>query len=92
MLRRLTEGSEPSFPPSARDAIILGGSVLELLDREVGLHACELLVARLPKAGPRRRAGDGLRRPDPRDRARLARSRQTDLVGSPGRGPAARIR
>ena len=52
MLRRLAEGSEPSFPPSARDAIILGGSVFELLDREVGLHACELLVARLPKAGP----------------------------------------
>ena len=52
MLRRLAEGPEPAFPPSARDAIILGGSVLELLDREVGSHACDLLVARLPKAGP----------------------------------------
>jgi hypothetical protein len=52
MLRRLSEGSRPSFPPSARDAIILGGSVLDLLDDEVGPHACELLVSRLPKAGP----------------------------------------
>ncbi len=51
-LRRLSEGAEPSFPPSARDAIILGGSVLDLLDHEVGPHACELIVSRLPKAGP----------------------------------------
>jgi len=53
VLRRLSEGSRPSFPPSARDAIILGGSVFDLLDHEVGRHACDLLVARLPKAGPR---------------------------------------
>ena len=53
VLRRLNEGARPSFPPSARDAIILGGSVFDLLDHEVGRHACDLLVARLPKAGPR---------------------------------------
>jgi hypothetical protein len=52
MLRRLNEGPAPSFPPSARDAIILGGSIFDLLDVEVGRHACDLLVARLPKAGP----------------------------------------
>ena len=52
MLRRLTEGPRPSFPPSARDAIILGGSILDLLDHTVGRHACDLLVARLPKSGP----------------------------------------
>ena len=52
MLRRLNEGRSPSFPPSARDAIILGGSVFDLLDREVGRHACDLLVSRLPKSGP----------------------------------------
>lgn len=52
VLRRLIEGPEPSFPPSARDAIILGGSIFDLLDREVGRHACEVLVSRLPKAGP----------------------------------------
>lgn len=52
VLRRLNEGRRPSFPPSARDAIILGGSVFDLLDHAVGRHACDLLVARLPKAGP----------------------------------------
>jgi len=52
VLRRLNEGPEPSFPPSARDAIILGGSIFDLLDREVGPHACDLLVSRLRKGGP----------------------------------------
>jgi hypothetical protein len=52
VLRRLTEGPRPAFPPSARDAVVLGGSVFDLLDHEVGRHACDLLVARLPKAGP----------------------------------------
>jgi hypothetical protein len=52
VLRRLNEGPQPTFPPSARDAIILGGSIFDLLDREVGRHACELLVSRLRKGGP----------------------------------------
>ena len=52
VLRRFNEGSQPSFPPSARDAILLGSSIFDLLDHEVGRHACDLLVARLPKAGP----------------------------------------
>ena len=51
-MRRLNEGGSQSFPPSARDAIILGGSIFDLLDREVGRHACDLLVNRLPKSGP----------------------------------------
>ena len=49
--RRLREGRKPKFPPSARDAIILGGTVFDLLEREVGAHACELLVSRLRKGG-----------------------------------------
>jgi len=52
VLRRLTVGQQPAFPPSARDAIILGGSVFELLEDERGPGACDLLVSRLPKAGP----------------------------------------
>jgi hypothetical protein len=52
VLRRLNEGASPSFPPSARDAIILGGSIFDLLDREIGRHACDLMVNRLPKSGP----------------------------------------
>ena len=34
--RRLREGSEPSFPPGRSDALILGGSVFDLLCREEG--------------------------------------------------------
>ncbi|MGI8726204.1 MAG: hypothetical protein ACR2K6_00795 [Solirubrobacterales bacterium] len=49
--RRLAEGPEPAFPPAARDAIILGGTVFDLLDRAVGRHACELLASRLRKDG-----------------------------------------
>ncbi|MFN8152217.1 MAG: hypothetical protein U0R24_13970 [Solirubrobacterales bacterium] len=52
VLRRMTEGRKPSFPPSPRDAMILGGSVFELLEEERGKAACDLLVSRLPKAGP----------------------------------------
>lgn len=52
VLRRLSEGERPAFPPSSRDAIILGGSVFELLESERGPSACDLLVSRLPKAGP----------------------------------------
>jgi hypothetical protein len=51
VIRRMREAEAPSFPPSARDAIILGGTVFDLLDREVGAHACELLVRRLRKEG-----------------------------------------
>lgn len=53
VVRRLREGGSPSFPPSARDAIILGGTIFELLDREVGGKACELIVSRLRKDGAR---------------------------------------
>lgn len=52
VLRRISEAPAPSFPPAARDALILGGSVFELLEEERGRAACDLLVSRLPKAGP----------------------------------------
>lgn len=52
VLRRLNEGPEPLFPPTARDAMVLGGSVFDLLHSEVGPHACDLLVSRLRKDGP----------------------------------------
>ena len=53
--RRLYEGEKPSFPPSARDAPLLGGTVLDMLDEEAGLEA----VAELARG----RLGGGL---DPR--------------------------
>lgn len=49
--RRLAKGPAPAFPPTARDAIILGGTIFDLLDRAVGRHACELLASRLRKDG-----------------------------------------
>jgi hypothetical protein len=51
VVRRMREGPPPSFPPSARDAIILGGTVFDLLERQAGPQACELLVSRLRKDG-----------------------------------------
>lgn len=51
--RRLREGSQPSFPPRARDSLVLGGTVFGLLERERGPRACvELAGARLDSAGP----------------------------------------
>jgi hypothetical protein len=51
VIRRMREGGPPTFPPSARDAIILGGTVFDLLERRAGPEACELLVSRLRKDG-----------------------------------------
>jgi hypothetical protein len=49
---RLREGGAPNFPPSARDAVLLGGTVFDLLDDALGPSACELLVSRLRREGP----------------------------------------
>jgi hypothetical protein len=51
--RRMREGGPPSFPPSPRDAIILGGTVFDLLERLRGSPACERLVSRLHREGAR---------------------------------------
>jgi hypothetical protein len=52
--RRLREGSEPSFPPSTRDALLLGGSVLDLIARERGEQAVVDLVGTKPDGNPER--------------------------------------
>ena len=50
--RRLREGSTPVFPPPARDAPLLGGSVFALLEETAGDGACvELARARLVDGG-----------------------------------------
>src|SRR5215213_6168910 len=41
VIRRMREGGPPSFPPSARDAIILGGTVFDLLERRAGPDAAD---------------------------------------------------
>jgi hypothetical protein len=50
VIRRLRESARPSFPPSRRDAVILGGTIFDLLEAERGPDACERL-ALSPLAG-----------------------------------------
>ncbi len=51
MIRRLRESARPSFPPSRRDAVILGGTIFDLLEVERGPEACERLAMRLLPGG-----------------------------------------
>lgn len=51
--RRLRDGSCPSFPPGPRDALLLGGTVIDLLAREQGERAAARFACRLHPEGPR---------------------------------------
>ncbi|MGZ4202885.1 MAG: hypothetical protein ACXVRH_12580 [Thermoleophilaceae bacterium] len=51
--RRLHEAGRPAFPPSTRDAFLLGGTVFDLLEREQGPGACVQLASRLHPQGRR---------------------------------------
>jgi hypothetical protein len=51
VIRRLRESARPSFPPSRRDAVILGGTIFDLLESERGPDACEQLALRLHAGG-----------------------------------------
>ena len=50
--RRLREGPSPAFPPSRADALLLGGSVFDLLAREEGDRACVTLARGPHPDGP----------------------------------------
>ena len=52
--RRLREGSAPAFPPSRADALLLGGSIFDLLAREEGDRACVTLARGPHPDGPLR--------------------------------------
>ena len=52
VITRLRDGDKPKFPPSRRDAILLGGTLFDLLDRHAGPQACALLAGRLRREGP----------------------------------------
>jgi hypothetical protein len=56
--RRLHEGGRPSFPPGVRDALLLGGTVIDLLAREQGDRAAASLASRLDPRGPRSALAD----------------------------------
>jgi hypothetical protein len=76
--RRLREGGRPAFPPSVRDAALLGGTVIDLLARERGERAAAQFVSRLHPKGPRaalRKAfgGRGLTHTEGAWRSHLAR-------------------
>lgn len=49
--RRLREGGRPDFPPPARDAVLLGGTVFAMLEDEAGPEECVRLAARPPDLG-----------------------------------------
>jgi len=51
--RRLREGGRPDFPPSLRDAALLGGTVVDLVAREEGVESAVQLACSLPRGGPR---------------------------------------
>jgi hypothetical protein len=51
--RRLREGARPSFPPGPRDALLLGGTVIDLLVREQGEAAAAQFACQLHPQGPR---------------------------------------
>ena len=51
--RRLREGTAPGFPPGPRDALLLGGTVIDLIVREEGERAAAELSCRLHPHGPR---------------------------------------
>jgi hypothetical protein len=51
--RRLREGRRPAFPPSVRDAPLLGGTVIDLIVRERGERAAAKLASRLHPQGTR---------------------------------------
>src|SRR4051812_34104080 len=52
--RRLREGGPPAFPPSARDAPLLGGTLLEMLEEERGRGAIVSATAELDAIGAQR--------------------------------------
>jgi hypothetical protein len=53
VITRLREGDRPAFPPTRRDALILGGTVFDLLDRHAGPEACVRMSSRLHRNGAR---------------------------------------
>lgn len=60
--RRLREGPRPAFPPSARDAQLLGGTLFDLLEREEGPEAAVELAGAREADGDRAALATAFRR------------------------------
>lgn len=87
--RRLREGPPPAFPPGPRDALLLGGSVLDLLAVEEGGAAVVALACRQPAGGTRPALVDAFRGRELRHTEGAWRAHLARLAGAvPGSGPA----
>jgi hypothetical protein len=64
--RRLREGPRPAFPPSARDAQLLGGTIFEMLAREAGADAAVDLTGAREADGDRSALAEAFGRPSAR--------------------------
>lgn len=53
IVRRLREGGRPEFPPAPADAMLLGGTIFEMLEGEAGTRAATALATRSLERGPR---------------------------------------
>jgi len=62
-VRQLREGGRPDFPPRARDAQLLGGTLFSLLEEEAGPGAAVALAASRDAQGPRRAIEEAFGRP-----------------------------
>lgn len=61
--RRMREGGRPAFPPGARDALVLGGTVFAMLERERGRKACLELAQADRREASRRALAEAFGRP-----------------------------
>jgi hypothetical protein len=78
--RRLHEGRKPEFPPAARDAQLLGGTVFSLLYEGAGTEAC-VELAMTPLDGDRATASAAIERAFARPRAEIERDWRAHLMG-----------
>jgi hypothetical protein len=63
IVRRLRESGRPEFPPPARDAMLLGGTIFAMLEREGGTAAATGLATAPLESGPRSLLVDAFGRP-----------------------------
>jgi hypothetical protein len=63
IVRRMREGARPEFPPSPADAMLLGGTVFDLLERRRGTHVAATLAMSPLERGARGLIAEAFDRP-----------------------------